>query len=206
MVEKAKLDILENLPDIEIADAEIQTEMQAEPFPLSGRKWALNKLFLLVVPALVAVLVVITGVLWFYLARTDTAMTRLKSGTPAAMIENKESIKAEKISKQTASEPVKTNKAYFAGFIIDLKDKTGKSKILMCDVAVNVSEGGNAAELETRTDIRSLIYQAATGKNAGVLRSLEERKKLKNELLRELNKMLGDGIIKDVYFTNYVIM
>ena len=76
----------------------------------------------------------------------------------------------------------------------------------MCDVVFDVSEAGNIAELENREDIRNLIYQTATGKNALVLRSIEERKRLKKELLQEANKMLGDGIVKNVYFTNYVIM
>lgn len=206
MVEKAKLDILEKLPDIEMADAVNQTEVRVEPLiPALGEKWALNKILLIVAPAFMVVLVIV-GVLWFYLTRTDTEVAKLKSGTPVNLIENKKPEDAEKISKQTAAEPVKTKKIYFNNFFIDLKDKTGKSKILMCDVAVNVGESGNATELENRKDIRNLIYQTATGKNAIVLRSIEERKRLKNELLQELNKMLGDGIIKDVYFTNYLIL
>ena len=48
----------------------------------------LDKLILIGAPALVVVLVII-GVLWFYLARPDTNITRLKSDTPAAMIEKK---------------------------------------------------------------------------------------------------------------------
>lgn len=205
MVRKAKLDVLENLPEIEITDVITQTEVQVEPLSVSGEKWAVNKLLLISVPVLIPVLV-ITGVLWFYLTRTDTTGAKLNSGTPAAIIENKEPVSAEKISIQAASEPVKMNIAYFKDFIIDLKDKTGKSKILMCDVVFDVSEGKNTAELENRKDIRSLICQTATGKNAVVLRSIEERKRLKKELLQELNKMLGEGIVKNVYFTNYLIM
>jgi flagellar basal body-associated protein FliL len=212
MVQKAKLDVLENLPDIEMMDLITPNEEHEEfselPLPVYRGKWALNKLVLIAAPAVIVVLV-ITGVLWSYLTRTDNTVTKLQSVSPAvspAAIIEKTPQGAGTTSAQAAIEPVKVNKAYFKDFIIDLKDKTGKCKILMCDVVFEVSEAGNIAELENREDIRNMIYQTATGKNAVVLRSIEERKKLKNELLQEANKMLGDGIIKNVYFTNYVIM
>ena len=202
MVEKAKLDVLENLPDIEITDVKIQAEEQS--FSVAQKKWALNKLFLMAAPAIIVVLV-ITGVLWFYLTRTVTT-AKLKSGTQVTAIEKKKTVNAEKISTQAPIERLKANNVYFNDFIIDLKDKTGKSKILMCDVVFDVSEADKIGDLENRSDIRSLIYSTATGRNAVVLRSIEERKRLKQELLQELNKMLGDGIVKNVYFTNYLIM
>ncbi len=202
MVEKAKLDVLENLPDIEITDVKIQAEEQS--FSVAQKKWALNKLFLIAAPAIIVVLV-ITGVLWFYLTRTVTT-AKLKSGTQVTAIEKKKTVNAEKISTQAPIERLKANNVYFNDFIIDLKDKTGKSKILMCDVVFDVSEADKIGDLENRSDIRSLIYSTATGRNAVVLRSIEERKRLKQELLQELNKMLGDGIVKNVYFTNYLIM
>ena len=43
-------------------------------------------------------------------------------------------------------------------------------------------------------------------RSAVALRSAEERKKLKKELVLELDKMLGEGSVKNVYFTNYLIM
>ncbi|PKN77299.1 MAG: hypothetical protein CVU52_01095 [Deltaproteobacteria bacterium HGW-Deltaproteobacteria-10] len=203
MVEKAKLDVLENLPDIEITDIKIQSEELS--LPVTKEKWAFNKLLLIAAPALIVVLV-ITGVLWFYLSRPDPEVAKLKSGPPVTAIEQKKPVQDEVIVTKAAIEPVKVNTVQFKDFIIDLKDKTGKSKILMCDVVVDVSDSVKIAELENRSDIRNIIYSTATVKNAVVLRSIEERKRLKQEMLQELNKMLGDGIVKSVYFTNYVIM
>ena len=55
------------------------TEEPSElPLPVSGGKWALNKLILIAAPAVIVVLV-ITGVLWFYLTRTDNTVTKLQS-------------------------------------------------------------------------------------------------------------------------------
>jgi flagellar basal body-associated protein FliL len=211
MVEKAKLDLLENLPDIELTDLITLTEETSElPLPLYGKKWALNKLILIAAPAVLVVLV-ITGVLWFYFTRTDNTVAKRQSDTlariPAAMIEKtKLEQKVDAISAQAEFSRIKVNNAYFKDFIIELKSNTGKSKILMCDVVFDVSEAENIAELENREDVRNMIYQIATGKNAVVLRSMEERNKLKKEMLQEASKILGDGIIKNVYFSNYVIM
>ncbi len=203
MVEKAKLDVLENLPDIEITDIKIQSEELSLPVVVK-EKWAFNKLFLIAAPALIVVLV-ITGVLWFYLTRTDPKVAKIKSSPPVAAVEKK-SVQDEVIVAKAAIEPIKVNNVYFKDFIIDLKDRTGKSKILMCDVVFDVSDSVKIAELENRSDIRNIIYSTTTAKNAVVLRSIEERKRLKQEMMQELNKILGDGIVKSVYFTNYVIM
>lgn len=206
MVQKAKLDVLENLPDIELADMAIQAEDSPEsPLPFYGGKWALNKLILIAVPA-VMVILVIGAVLWFYLTPKGKPVNRLESARPVAVTEKKKPQHDQMVSTQTAIEQVKANNIYYKDFIIDLKDKTGKDKILMCDVALDVSEAGNIAELESSEDIRNIIYQTATGRNAVALRSIEERNRLKKELLLEVNKMLGDGVVKNVYFTNYVIM
>lgn len=205
MVKKAKIDILKNLPDIEIREIETQAEVQIAQLPVSGNKWALNKLLLIGAPALIVVLV-ITGALWFYLSRTVTSsVVQIKSVTPVAKIAEKQTTSGANLEKNAVIEPAKMNNAYFKDFVVELKDKTGKSKILMCDIVLDLKEGNNIAELESRKDVRNLIYQMAKGKNVVALRSIEERKKLKNELSAELNKLCGEGI-QNVYFTNFVIM
>lgn len=208
MIRKAKLDVLENLPDIDLTDATIPIEEHQElPLSVTSGKWAFNKLIMISLPAVIVVLV-ITCVMWFYLARPDDTITKrsgTRTGTSIAMSEKK-SRATETASATAAIEPAKVNSVCFKDFIIDLKDKTGKSKILMCDFVFDIGEEENIAGLENREDIRSLIYQTTKGRSAIALRSIEERKKLKKELLQELNKMLGDGFIKNIYVTNYVIM
>ena len=54
--------------------------------------------------------------------------------------------------------------------------------------------------------MRKIIYYGANSKRAVVSISLEERKKLKNEMIMELGKMLGGGVVENVYFTKYIIM
>jgi hypothetical protein len=57
MVQKAKLDILENLPELEIVDTIILPDVQEDSIPPPREKWAINKLLLIGAPVLIAVLV-----------------------------------------------------------------------------------------------------------------------------------------------------
>ncbi|MEN6374007.1 MAG: flagellar basal body-associated FliL family protein [Smithella sp.] len=214
MVEKAKLDLLENPAEIEITDIMISTDDQPDlPLPVAPEKWAFNKMILIAAPAVVIVCV-ITGALLFYFTRTNNTaagihrgrMAGARAGAPAVVIDKKNSVEVGAVNTPAVVEKARVANAHFKDFIIDLKDKAGNSRILMCDVVFDLSESGINVELESREDIRSLIYQTLTGRNAIVLRSLEERKRLKKELLQEASKVLGEGIVKNIYFTNYVIM
>ena len=165
---------------------------------LRPEKWAINKLLLIAAPVLIVVLVV-GGFLWLYLAKDSSSYIQVSQVTYTDSWTRKNAV-------GTVHELPKLNIAYFKDFIIDLKDKNGKSKILLCDLAFDLSEDKVITELETDEDIRSIIYLTAKTKSAVALKSIEERKRLKKELLQELNKMLGEGIVKNVYFTNYLIM
>lgn len=201
MVQKAKLDIFDNFPDLEINDAqEKQGETIAEDDPLSNGKWALNKIILIATPSLIVILV-ITGLLWSYLTKKVEPLPETKLAAPSNVLGKKESSPA-----LVTDESKKINTVYFKDFVIDLKDKSGKSKILMCDVVFDIVEGINVAETDKGKNIRNVIYQTTKGKNAVALKSIEERKRLKNELSTELNKILGDGFVKNVYFINFIIL
>ncbi|MEN6620525.1 MAG: flagellar basal body-associated FliL family protein [Smithella sp.] len=208
MIEKAKLDVLEDLPDIDLADIVIPIENDQEsPLHVTSGKWALNKLLVISIPAVIFILI-IGSFLWSYFARTSSiAAKRSKTDTSASLASiDKKSQNIDAASSQTSIQPANDNNVNLKDFIIDLRDKTGKSKILVCDFVLEVNSTENISGLENREDIRNIIYQTATGRSAVALRSVDERNKLKKELLRELNQLLGDGFIKNVYLTNYVIM
>jgi len=214
-MQKAKLDILENIPDIEIAGEIIEIEEVFKISPISGKQWAGNKLILLI-SILVLVILGIAGGVWFYL--TKSTFLKHKEKIVISEVDNfgRQSEDAGKTVDSAAesgntSLPIappadKVITIYYKDFIIDLKDTSGKSKILVCDVAIDVIENENAAQLVNNKDVRKIIYRTAKGKSAIALKSLEERKRLKNEMAKELEKMLGEGVIKNVYFINYVIM
>jgi flagellar basal body-associated protein FliL len=214
-MQKAKLDILENIPDIEMFGVISESDELPDVVPIPGNKWASNK-FILLVSIIGLGVVIIAGGVWFYfiksvpLPRKETIIVSSNGNS------NKESEEASKpagevpentsISVPAAPLAEKVTTIYFKDFIIDLKDTSGKSKILICDIAIDVSENQDAAKLVNDADVRDIIYRTAKGKSAVALRSLEERKRLKDEMARELGKILGEGIVKNVYFTNYIIM
>jgi flagellar basal body-associated protein FliL len=201
MVQKAKLDLLENLPDIEVMDTAIAVDDSPLTIPPgSQERWAFNKLLFIGAPILI-VLIVISAGAWFFLTQFVFTAGRGKVAPVAVAVTEKN-----EVSVAPAADPVKMNMAYFKDFLIDLKDSKGKSKILICDVAFDISEEKNAAEIEGRTDLRNIIYNAARSKSIVNLKSIDDRKKFKKELAAEMIKMLGDGVVKNVYFTNYVIM
>jgi flagellar basal body-associated protein FliL len=199
MVQKAKLDILENLPELEIIEA--SSDIQEESFPPLRGKWATNKLLLIGAPVLIGVFV-LAGLLWFYVTQTPTIISSPQIVNPDII----DDIKKGDVSAATAGEQDKQNTAYLKDFIIDLKDKNGKNRILLCDIAVDLNEEKDIVGLENNGDMRSIIYTTAKLRGAVALKSIEERRRLKKELLQEFNKMLGEGIVKNVYFTNYIIM
>jgi len=204
-MQKAKLDILENIPDIDmVGEIEETEEVSNKALFLDSRQWASNKLIILVLILVLAGLV-IAGCVWLYITKIIPLIHK-----DNIVISDSYNFVKETESDNT-SEPIvpssdKIVTIYFKDFIIDLKDSGGKSKLLFCDVAIDISENENAAQLVNSKDLRKIIYLAAKGKSAVALRSLEERKRLKNEMAKELEKMLGEGIVKNVYFTNYLIM
>ena len=214
-MQKAKLDILENIPDVDIPVEISGTEEAAEIYPVSEKPWASNKLILLV-SILALVVLIIAGGLWYYITKRASLKhkeTIVISGSDNFGKESEDASKSVGSATESgnAGAPIaaladKVITIYFNDFVIDLKDTSGKSKILFCDVAIDISENYNAAQLVNSKDVRKIIYHTAKSKSAVALRSLEERKRLKNEITKELEKMLGEGIVKNVYFTNYIIM
>ena len=106
----------------------------------------------------------------------------------------------------TALESELWQRVYLKDFIIDLKDAQGNNYVLMCDVAFDVGRKIKSDQLENNAGLRDIIYKTAQSRSVVALRSVEERKKMKKELVSELEKILGEGSVRNVYFLNYFIM
>lgn len=207
-MQKAKLDILENIPDIDAAGAQEGIDGVSH---IAGRQWANNKLIALA-SALVLVLLVIAGGVWFYLTKSSS----LKDKEEMVSTDGDGSVKGNKvigeatvinnIDPSALPRPDKVTTIYFKDFFIDLKDSDGKSKLLVCDVAIDIIENQDDTRLANSIDVRKTIYLAAKGKSAVALKSSEERKRLEKEITAKLARILGEGVIKNLYFTNYLIV
>lgn len=218
-MKKAKLDILEELPEIDLAEpeAEIAAEEAAAEIPekQSGGAWAFNKLLLIGAPAVFLALL-ICGALIYYLffgeapkhpKKAPVVVTKPDTGKTGVVDEAKDDEAAYSRYDwplQTARIPL--NAAYVKDFMIDLTDSRGKSRVLLCDFAFDLGPDQAREKFENNIDVRNTIYKTAQRHSVAALKSLEERKKLKQELVSELDRLLGKGSVKDVYFVNYFIM
>lgn len=212
-MKKAKLDIWEDIPDPEAEEqrAQIPLEQDSDIEDGSERRWAVNKLLLIGAPIALVVLFV-CGFLAFYLIRNISSAPQTPTIISKALPE-----KAPQESPRTALPEVSgkdqapaphenTHIIYFKDFMIDLKDTRGNSYVLMCDIAFDLGEEQKNGQLEDQAVLRNIIYKTAQSRSVVALRSVEERKKLKTDLAFALDKILGDGRVKNVYFMNYFIM
>jgi flagellar basal body-associated protein FliL len=215
---KAKLDLLENISGIEIEMPgihQITEDSQVEAPVEGGRKWAFNKMLIIIAPIAVVTLL-FSGVLVYYLTKnispvSQTQKTTQKSKTlPVNQADvrqpEQKAGKTRDSGNQTAAMTETLNIIFLRDFMIDLKDSKGSNYVLMCDVAFDVVDKTRLDQVENNTDIRNIIYRAAQSRSVVALRSVEERKKIKKELVSELGKVLGEGSVKNVYFLNYFIM
>ncbi|MBW2569457.1 MAG: flagellar basal body-associated FliL family protein [Deltaproteobacteria bacterium] len=88
----------------------------------------------------------------------------------------------------------------FNDFIVYLKDDRGKDRVLICDVVVELNQKMELSQ--KKIELRKNIYNTLK-KLSGFS---EIKRELKEEIKSSLNKFMDDEIIKDVYFTKFVLL
>ncbi len=209
-MKKARLDLLEEMPDIELAAPDVQPlEEEVEEVPVErGRTWAFNKLILIGAPVALVVLI-ISGILGYFLLTRTTSpsqQTVVTQKAPAPVREHAVKSPPPAEVKKTFAVSEITRTIYVKDFMIDLKDNQGNNRILICDVAFDVAADSGLEKLEESVDLRNIIYRTAQNRSAVAMKSIEERKKLKKDLADQLDKLAGKAVVKKVYFVNYFIM
>jgi len=205
MLKKAKLDVLDDFSAVEVEPtAEAFSGDVSDADETTEGRWARNKILLIAAPAFI-VFIVITGILWFFLASKISHQREVKVVVPPPSVAAPP-IQTVAPSLTTAGEEEKAQVAFFNDFVINLKDNAGKSRILMLDITLEVKGDAQVDEEINKSAIRNMIYNMAKSKNAVAMKSMEERKKLKMELSAELDKMFGEGFVQSVYFTKFVIL
>ena len=119
--------------------------------------------------------------------------------------EKKEPVSLKQVVPKTAI-PVDHKLALFGGFAIDLKDEKGNIRIAFCDIAVEMEKPQAAGAMVDRIDLRNVIYTVLKKKIAVDGPSPEGRHRIKTELKNEMNRLLGEKFIKDVYFTRFEVI
>lgn len=89
---------------------------------------------------------------------------------------------------------------YFNDFIVYMKDDRKKDRILVCDVVVELNRGMKLPQ--ERTELRKILYN--TLKKPSDLHEI--RRSLKEKIKIILNNFMGDEIIKNVYFSKFILL
>ncbi|NPV05721.1 MAG: flagellar basal body-associated FliL family protein [Syntrophaceae bacterium] len=106
---------------------------------------------------------------------------------------------------QTAAVPAApaVHEAVFPDFSIDVKDAKGRYRFLQCDVTV---EFHGAVELteDRKVEIRRAIYHAAKKRGPEWIGKPDSGSRFKRDVREELQSVLGEGTLKNVYLTRFV--
>jgi flagellar basal body-associated protein FliL len=113
-------------------------------------------------------------------------------------------VAAEQKSQAASVVPV-VREAVFADFSIDLKDAQGRYRFLQCDVTLEFQSGVELTE-DRKVEIRKVIYLAAKKKGPELIRVSDSGERFKKEMRDELRDLLGEGALKGIYITRYVLI
>jgi flagellar basal body-associated protein FliL len=202
MAKKAKIDLLElnapekdeafvkeDVPDQTVLDAPVH---EAEQIPVEKKARAWKRLpkntkwigFSVLVMLLAAVVV---GHLWFNPPTKPPTESipgdALKPNVPSA-------------------EPI----VILDHFVVDVRNSDGAVRMLFCDIAVELADPRTAGATRARVDVRNVIFNVLKSKQVNDMLMPEGRNGLKGEIKEELNRLMGDGAVKNVYFSRFEVI
>jgi flagellar basal body-associated protein FliL len=191
MARKAKLDILEIHTEEQSVDQEslqppeIEQEGQQQPLRMRLHKK------LIVTCVIVASICFIAGGGVFFWMRTGKkgAASLPDKRRPVAIVD-----------------VMRHNVANLDNFVIDYREQGDTVRIAIFALAVELNEPVKKDAVENQVELRSDIYTLSKKRSIGSLLSPEERRTLRNEIAAELEKRLGAGAVKAVYFTKFYIL
>jgi flagellar basal body-associated protein FliL len=107
--------------------------------------------------------------------------------------------------KRAAAAVATVHEAVFSDFSIDLKDTQGRYRFLQCDVTLEFQSAVELTE-DRKVEIRKVIYLSAKKKGPELIRVPDSGDRFKKEMREELRDLLGEGTLKDIYITRYVLI
>jgi flagellar FliL protein len=166
-------------------DEEVEEERGAGPSPKKGG----NKVLLIVIIILLLALLGVGGFIMFG-SKGDT-----KGGAPAKRVELEEVQDPLKLGEMVAFEP----------FIVNLAGEGGK-RFLKVTMQVEMNKKKLAEEVNNKMpQMKDMIITVLASKTVDELLTIEGKFKLKEQLLTRINSNLKTGVVKNVYFVEFVI-
>jgi len=200
MARKAKLDILDTSLD-EKAEGPLNAETAQDNNVISGeeqtdekflsrlRAWVRKPASLIVMISSAVIGSIIGVFIWSYYGQDVNA--------PVAQVSQGESL---------ASVASTGKVVFFEGFVVDLKDEKGDTRIAFCDIALELENSQVANTVKNRGDVRNVIYTILKRKKVEALLLPEARNRLKTEWKNELNRLFGQTLVKEVYFSRFKVI
>jgi flagellar basal body-associated protein FliL len=90
-------------------------------------------------------------------------------------------------------------------FSIDLKDRQGRYRFLVCDLILELGRDFRLTG-DRRVDIRKTVYATAKKNGNDLLKSSEAQKIFKQEVKGQLNQLLGEDTVQEVYITKFTLL
>lgn len=180
--------------------------------------------YLLILVISVLVITVAGGSIWLFYGgerKKEPAMRKNESaikekepaiqGKESAIIEKKSAViekKSAVIEEESLKKaiPAAGKMVLFNNFVVDARDKKGDMRIAFCDIVIEL-ENPQAAGVEgERGDVRSVIHAVLKRKQVVDGLSSEGRGIIKIELINELNRLLGEKTVKNIYITHLEVI
>jgi len=191
MARKAKLDILEIHNDQQPTDLESlpppELEPESLPQPLKTR---LHKKLIVTCVIVTSVCIIAGGGVFFWM-KAGKRNTASLSDKPRPV---------------AVTDVTRHNVANLDNFVIDYRDQGDTIRIAIFALAVELNEPVKKDVVENQVKLRGDIYTLSKRRSLGSLFSPEGRETLKSEIAVELDKRLGAGVVKAVYFAKFYIL
>ena len=152
-----------------------------------------NKLLLIVIIVLLLVLLIVGGAVAYFLLSSDEPQDNPQ--------EQQKVEKKKKVSDMTEIGPIYP----LDQFIVNLVS-TNANRYLKCKIDLELDSPELQQEVDKKLPaIRDLIIRILSSKTVEEIQTAKGKEKLKEEIKRKINQMLGTGEIRNVYFTEFVI-
>ena len=94
----------------------------------------------------------------------------------------------------------------FDNFVVDVRDKKGDMRIAFYDIVIELEKPQAAGAEGERVDLRSAIHAVLKRKQVVDGLSPEGRNLIKIELINELDRLLGEKSVKNIYITYFEVI
>ena len=188
MKQKAQIDII----DVTVPDSDLVSVVDEQPMPpeapVSEKPHGKRKRLIWLAAGLAIFAFAALGSLWYFTV----------GPSPSARQEEKKAVPIKGVSVP--------EKLRLENFFVAVYDDRGQARILRCSLVLDIETEARQALLDKEVTIREKIYRIIGQRSVALLLSPDEKKRLKKDITDDLNSFLGQTLVKEVYFDQYILL